>query len=347
MTSSFNLKEIRLVVFDWDGTLMDSTGAITSAIRDAAADLGLPVPSRTQASHVIGLALPIALRQAVPEVSPEQLPKLIERYKQHYMLRETSLHPFDGIPQLLESLEKMQVRTAIATGKSHIGLMRALDNLNWRSKFATTRCADQGHSKPHPWMLLDICSELGVRPDQALMIGDTTHDLGLAKNAGSPSVAVTYGAHGSDEFELFSPIAIFDEVAHLSSWLVAGLGAANESDDFEPAQIVGKSEDLEDRSYGLRFELPDGRQAFAIRFDGEVKAYVNQCRHLPTELDWNFGHFLDADKAFLVCATHGALYDPLTGVCVEGPCRGKVLEKVAIEEKHGNLQINLKPTVNR
>jgi nitrite reductase/ring-hydroxylating ferredoxin subunit len=101
--------------------------------------------------------------------------------------------------------------------------------------------------------------------------------------------------------------------------------------------IIGKSEELVDRSYGVRFSMPDGRQAFAIRFDGQIKAYINECRHLPTELDWNFGHFLDADKQFLVCATHGALYDPLTGVCVEGPCRGKALEKVGIAENAGNL----------
>jgi nitrite reductase/ring-hydroxylating ferredoxin subunit len=87
----------------------------------------------------------------------------------------------------------------------------------------------------------------------------------------------------------------------------------------------------------VRFTMPDGRQAFAIRFDGEVRGYINECRHLPTELDWNFGHFLDADKEFLVCATHGALYDPVTGVCVAGPCRGRALEKVALEEQHGTI----------
>jgi nitrite reductase/ring-hydroxylating ferredoxin subunit len=111
---------------------------------------------------------------------------------------------------------------------------------------------------------------------------------------------------------------------------------ASDSSAEQPAGVATSAE-LEDRSYGVRFTMPDGRQAFAIRFDGEVRGYINECRHLPTELDWNFGHFLDADKEFLVCATHGALYDPVTGVCVAGPCRGRALEKVALEEQHGTI----------
>jgi phosphoglycolate phosphatase len=217
------LSATKVVVFDWDGTLLDSTAAITLSIQEAAADLKLPVPSRRAASQVIGLALERALKIAVPEVNAAQLPTLIERYKHHYFQRDAGLHPFQGIPELLVALTNLNVPIAIATGKSHIGLMRAIDNLGWRGKFVTTRCADQGEPKPHPWMLLDICQELGIAPQSALMIGDTTHDLGLAKNAGVPSVAVTYGAHTEEGFAEFEPLAVFSEVSQLSAWLMAGL----------------------------------------------------------------------------------------------------------------------------
>ena len=210
----------QLIVFDWDGTLLDSTGAISSAIQDAARDLGLPIPSRKAAAHVIGLALGQALKEAIPEATRAQLPELIERYKHHYFKSDASLHPFEGIPELLDRLAALNVPLAIATGKSHLGLVRALAALNWQSKFATTRCADQGNPKPHPWMLLDICSELEINVSEALIVGDTTHDLGLAKNAGAAAIAVTYGAHSEDDFELFNPLAVVHSVEDLSSLLL-------------------------------------------------------------------------------------------------------------------------------
>jgi phosphoglycolate phosphatase len=337
MSLHIDFSKIKVVVFDWDGTLLDSTGAITSAIQEAAADLNLPVPSRAQASHVIGLALPQALAMAVPQATKQNLPDLIERYKVHYFKRDNSLFPFVGIPELLNTLTELQVPLAIATGKSNIGLNRALEHLSWRKKFVATRCADQGEPKPHPWMLHDICQELGIEPYEALMIGDTTHDLGLAKNAGSPSVGVTYGAHSAAGFAEFDPVAIFDTVESLAQWLTSGFSSV--AGRGSPRNFICASEELEDKSFGTRFTMPDGREAFVIRFDGQVMGYINECRHLPTELDWNFGHFLDADKAHLVCATHGALYDPVSGLCVAGPCRGRSLEKVAIEETQGKIML--------
>jgi phosphoglycolate phosphatase len=338
MSLSIRFDPIRVIVFDWDGTLLDSTGAITNSIQAAAADLDLPVPSYEQASQVIGLALATALKVAVPQVTPEQLAELVERYKFHYLKREGGLFPFEGIPELLDELTALGIPLAIATGKSTIGLMRALDNLGWRKKFVATRCADQGEPKPHPWMLNDICEELGIKPSEALMIGDTTHDLGLAKNAGAPSIAVSYGAHSDDGFAAFSPLAVFSKVSELSECLLSGFKRATTRAP-ELSNEICLAADLEDKSYGTRFEMPDGRQAFVIRFDGQVKGYINECRHLPTELDWNFGHFLDSEKEFLVCATHGALYDPLTGLCVAGPCRGKSLETVEVSELDGKIYL--------
>jgi phosphoglycolate phosphatase len=337
--------QLKLVVFDWDGTLLDSTGAITASIQDAASDCGLPVPTRQNASQVIGLALAQALTIAVPQVSTEQLPRLIERYKHHYLQRDASLHPFEGITDLLNQLAALGVPMAIATGKSNLGLMRALDHLKWTGRFVATRCADQGEPKPHPWMLLDICNELGVAPHEALMIGDTTHDLGLAKNAGCPSVGVTYGAHSDLDFDYFTPVAVFSDVSSLSSWIVSGFAARNQlsSTNAAPTEVgglgvvIGDSDDLADRGFGFRFSMPDGRPAFAIRYDGEIRGYINECRHQPTELDWNFGHFLDADQTYIVCASHGALYEPLSGICIGGPCRGKALEKVRVVEHDGKI----------
>jgi phosphoglycolate phosphatase len=340
MTLDVDFGSIKVIVFDWDGTLLDSTGAITTSIQDAAADLKLPVPSYEQASHVIGLALASALKIAVPKVSEQQLPELIERYKFHYFKRDSSLYPFVGIAEMLDKLIALKIPLAIATGKSTIGLIRALDSLDWRNKFVATRCADQGEPKPHPWMLHDICDELGIKPHEALMIGDTTHDLGLAKNAGSPSVGVSYGAHSDAGFAAFSPVKVFSNVTALSEWLLNGFNALNQkSIESAEGDEICRSDDLEDKSYGTRFAMPDGRQAFVIRFEGQVKGYINECRHLPTELDWNFGHFLDAEKEFLVCATHGALYDPLTGLCVAGPCRGRTLEAVEVGERNGKIYL--------
>ncbi len=209
-----------LVVFDWDGTLIDSTRAITDAIRSSAADLGLPVPSRERASHVIGLGLLEAIHYAVPEIRREQLPAFVERYRVHYLKEDAGLQPFDGIPELLAELDAAGVMLAVATGKSRVGLNRALERTGWRRWFVTTRCADEGAPKPDPWMLRDIAGELGVPAGRTVMIGDTTHDLGMAHGFGSAAVAVSYGAHPTDELRALRPAALLDSVAELRSWLL-------------------------------------------------------------------------------------------------------------------------------
>ncbi len=210
-----------LVVFDWDGTLIDSTAAITEAIRLAAADLGLPVPTPEQASFVIGLGLHDALRRVVPSLPHERLPAFVERYRVHYFARDGDLIPFAGITELLDTLAARGTPLAIATGKSRAGLDRALRHIGWQSRFLTTRCADEGAPKPDPWMLLDICSETGVPPARTLMIGDTSHDIEMAERAGAAAVALCQGAHSRDILEAARPLACLRGVPELVAWLDA------------------------------------------------------------------------------------------------------------------------------
>ncbi|MEF9994991.1 MAG: HAD-IA family hydrolase [Burkholderiaceae bacterium] len=208
-----------LLVFDWDGTVVDSTAFITRSIQLAAADLGLPVPDDRQASHVIGLGLREALARAVPELPPERLEEFSLRYRHHYFAREPDIVLFGGMRELLVERVESGCRLAVATGKSRIGLARALEATGLTSMFEATRCADQTHSKPHPAMLLEISVETGVDPSRMLMIGDTTHDLQMAINAGTAGVGVTYGAHPRASLAATAPLALVDSVPDLAAWL--------------------------------------------------------------------------------------------------------------------------------
>ncbi len=214
-------QRFRLVVFDWDGTLIDSTAAIVHAIRASAADLGLPVPTREQASHVIGLGLFEAIRAAVPMIERNRMPAYVERYRHHYLRRDADLVPFEGVPQLLSELADSGAWLAVATGKSRVGLNRALDQMGWTARFLTTRCADEGAPKPDPWMLRDIGDELGIDPSGMVMVGDTTHDLGMARAAGAAAIAVAYGAHPREALEAQPALAIVDTVSELRETLLA------------------------------------------------------------------------------------------------------------------------------
>ncbi len=173
-----------LIVFDWDGTLMDSTAAIVQSIQAAARDLGLPPPADADASWVIGLGLPEAMARIAPQLAQEQHALMVESYRQHYMKRRFDTNLFDGVPALLDDLAQQGYLLAVATGKSRAGLDRALAEVGLTRRFDATRCADETFSKPHPAMLLEICEMLGQEPARTLMIGDTTHDLQMAVNAG-------------------------------------------------------------------------------------------------------------------------------------------------------------------
>ena len=212
-------KQFDFIVFDWDGTLMDSTATIVKCIQASARDLGLPVPDDKAASYVIGLGLGEALQMAMPGLDPKYYPRIVERYRYHYLAKDHELPLFPGVREMLEDLSQEGYFLAVATGKSRVGLNRALHAANLLSMFDATRCADETFSKPHPAMLQELTRELGQDMRRTVMIGDTTHDLQMAANAGAAGVAVEYGAHDVPALQSLSPVFSAKTVAELHGWL--------------------------------------------------------------------------------------------------------------------------------
>jgi len=206
------------VVFDWDGTIIDSASTIAECIRDAAADLGLAVPTLDQARHVIGLGLQDALRGAVPDLPAERTAQFVERYREHFRAREARMGLFPGMRELIEQLSASRA-LGIATGKSRRGLDRALEAAGLRPYFRASRCADETQPKPHPAMLRELMEELGVAAGQALMVGDTSHDMEMARAAGVDALAVTYGAHPEMGLRACGPRGCVASVQELGEWL--------------------------------------------------------------------------------------------------------------------------------
>ena len=208
-----------LIVFDWDGTLFDSAAVITDCIIDAARDMGLRVPDRATASHVIGLGLHDSLKHALPDLPTERYADFLSRYRRLFLDKEDSLTLFSGIAELLEELKDRGHHLAVATGKPRRGLDRALQSSRVGELFVATRCGDECHSKPHPAMLLELMAETGVPASDLVMIGDTSHDLQMAKNAGVDAIAVTYGAHPETALRCHGPRACVTSVGELRRWL--------------------------------------------------------------------------------------------------------------------------------
>lgn len=212
-------KRYDLIVFDWDGTVMDSTAIIAGSIQAACRDLGLNEPSDAAAKHVIGLGLSEALRHAVPDVQDNQRDDLVARYRHHFLAQGEAIPLFEGAQQTIAELHAAGHWLAVATGKSRQGLKRAMQTSGMESYFHATRTADQTFSKPHPAMLLEIMDELGVTAQRALMVGDTTHDLQMARNAGVDSIGMTHGAHPVDQLRALEPLALIDDFVGLRAWL--------------------------------------------------------------------------------------------------------------------------------
>lgn len=209
-----------LIAFDWDGTLFDSTALITRCIQQAVVDVGGALPSERDASYVIGMGLMQALAHAAPDVPKERYPELGARYRHHYMVHKDDLSLFDGVLELLTELKQRHYCLAVATGKNRRGLDDALHSAALQGVFDGSRTADETAGKPHPRMLLELMSEFGVSAQRTLMVGDTTHDLEMARNAACASVAVSYGAHEPETFHTLAPLFIAHSVSELQAWLL-------------------------------------------------------------------------------------------------------------------------------
>ncbi|MBS0508078.1 MAG: HAD-IA family hydrolase [Proteobacteria bacterium] len=209
-----------LIAFDWDGTLFDSTAIIVRSIQDAVRDVGGTVPSIEAAAWVIGMALPQALAHAAPDVPRERYTELANRYRYHYLKRQDEVTLFHGVLPMLQALRARGHLLTVATGKSRRGLDQALQLVQLRGMFDGSRTADETAGKPSPLMLQELMAEFGVTPERLLMIGDTTHDLEMARNAGCASVAVGYGAHDAADFPALAPLCVAPSVAALQHWLL-------------------------------------------------------------------------------------------------------------------------------
>ena len=210
----------KLIVFDWDGTLMDSEARIVACIHAAFADLGLPLPSAEAARNIIGLGLDEALSVLLPEAGREGRRALIERYRYHFLFaNDTPSQLFRGVPETLDWLRSQGYLLGVATGKSRQGLDQVLMSTGLAGYFDATRCADETFSKPHPEMLLQIMSELGVRGPETLMVGDTEYDMQMARTAGAHALAVSYGVHSPERLMAQGPLGCLADLVDMPAWL--------------------------------------------------------------------------------------------------------------------------------
>lgn len=205
-----------LYVFDWDGTLMDSTDKIVTCVSSAIKELGLPYRDKQVIKEVIGLALPEAVRQLYADIDDVQFEALREGSARHFVKADEvpcSLYP--DVEKVLAALREQGHSLAIATGKGRQGLTRVLEGLGWQDYFDASRCADETRSKPHPLMLHEILDELSFAPSDAVMVGDTEFDLAMASNANMSCVGVSYGAHPVARLENHSPALLIDRFVDL------------------------------------------------------------------------------------------------------------------------------------
>ncbi len=211
-----------LIIFDWDGTLMDSAAKIVRCFQSAARDAGVAVPPDQEIRNIIGLGLKESLDALLPSADETTRLHVVECYRRHFIHLDTTHTPlFPGVIEGLSALSESGFRLAIATGKARRGLDRVLRDSAVSHYFCATRCADEAQSKPHPQMLYDLLGFTDVIPDRALMVGDTTYDLQMAFAAAMGSVAVTYGAHERERLLLHSPLACVDSFTSVCQWLKA------------------------------------------------------------------------------------------------------------------------------
>jgi phosphoglycolate phosphatase len=211
-----------LIIFDWDGTLMDSVAKIVRCFSAAVADAQAPDPGEAAIRHIIGLGLQEAVDELLPQTDAATRAQVIERYRAHFLhLDSTGMELFPGVREGLEALAARGYLLAVATGKARRGLDRVLSDSRTAHLFCATRCADEAFSKPHPRMLEDILDQTGFTPDQALMVGDTTYDMQMARSASMDGLAVTYGVHARELLLEHDPLACLDSFTEVCAWLRA------------------------------------------------------------------------------------------------------------------------------
>jgi len=214
------LENYRLLVFDWDGTLMDSADCIVACVQETIDELGLPKREPQEIRSIIGLSLAESVETLYPDEDPAVYRQVIDGYRQRWLGREPAYYPpFPGAEEALATLQEAGYLLAVATGKSRRGLDKSMASSGFGHFFDSTRCADEAPSKPHPSMLEQLMNELETAPEATLVIGDTDFDLLMARNAGATAVAVTYGAHPRERLEAATPLAFFDDLRQLPSWL--------------------------------------------------------------------------------------------------------------------------------
>lgn len=215
--------DLKLMVFDWDGTLSDSESRIVEAMQLAIKDLDLPEKSREEIKNIIGLGLYEAVLTLYPSYPEQTRNSLVEKYRTHYLsIPAANTGLFPGVYETIEKLHCHGYLLAIATGKSRRGLDRSLKETGLEDIFHASRCADECFSKPHPQMLDEIMADLGIDPNEALMIGDTEFDLCMAQNAGISAIAVTYGVHTKKRLLQYDPLTCLENMSQLWPWLVNG-----------------------------------------------------------------------------------------------------------------------------
>ncbi|NOU25396.1 MAG: HAD-IA family hydrolase [Methylotenera sp.] len=213
-------KQFDLIVWDWDGTLADSTGMITNSILKAAEQVGLPALTPQAASSIIGLGLRESIEALYGEIPVAQSQALATQYTANYYAGEREIPLFEGAAETIIALNKRGHKLAVATGKGRRGLNLALEHSGLAHFFHSTRTVDECFSKPHPQMLHELMDHLVVMPERTLMIGDTSYDLHMAQNAGVKSVGVSYGAQSAEQWQHLNPVQQFSDFASLSNWLL-------------------------------------------------------------------------------------------------------------------------------
>ena len=213
------LTELKLLVFDWDGTLMDSEAQIVHCMQSAVCDLDLPERTPEEIRNIIGLGLKEAVASLYPEHGDDLVARLAARYREHWLSRVDDCALFPGVVETLQLLRDEGFMLAVATGKGRSGLEKSLDSSGLAELFHATRCSDETRSKPHPQMLLELMGELGVPCEHTAMVGDTEYDMAMARNAQAHPVAVSYGVHDWTRLQQHNPVVCLEQFTDINDWL--------------------------------------------------------------------------------------------------------------------------------